>query len=53
MSIALAGWCRWLAMIPKPVPDYNASQRIIGAVVYVAIVVIVVGILIFIIRRRR
>jgi hypothetical protein len=53
MSTALAGWCRWLAMVPNRVPEYNDSQRIIGVVVYVAIIVIVIGIVIFIIRRRR
>jgi hypothetical protein len=53
MGTALAGWSRWLAMVPNQVPDYNDSQRIIGVVVYVAIVVIVIGIVIFIIQRRR
>jgi hypothetical protein len=53
MSTTLAGWCSWLAMIPKPVPHYNDAQRFIGAAVYVAIIVIVIGIFFFIIRRRR
>ncbi|MBV8179140.1 MAG: hypothetical protein JOY55_22035 [Mycobacterium sp.] len=53
MSTALAGWSLWLAMVPNHVPDYNNSQRIIGVAVYVAIIVIVIGIVIFIIRRRR
>jgi hypothetical protein len=53
MSTALNGWCRWLAMVPNHVPDYNNSQRFLGAAVYVAIVVIVIGIFIFMIRRRR
>jgi hypothetical protein len=52
MSTALAGWSRWLAMVPNHVPDYNNSQRIIGVAVYVAIIVIVIGIVIFIVRRR-
>jgi hypothetical protein len=50
MSTALAGW---LAMVPDHVPDYNNTQRIVGAVVYLAILVIVIGIVIFVIRRRR
>ena len=53
MSTALDGWCRWLALGPVETPDYNNSQQIIGTVVYVAIILIVIGIVIFIVRRRR
>ena len=49
MSTALDGW----AKSPKNVPDYNDFQQIIGTAVYIAIVVIAIGIVIFMIRRRR
>ena len=49
MSTALDSW----ATSPKNVPDYNDVQQIIGTAVYIAIVVIALGIVIFMIRRRR
>jgi hypothetical protein len=49
MSTGLDGW----AISPKNIPDYNDFQEIIGTAIYVAIVVIVMGIVIYIIRRRR
>jgi hypothetical protein len=53
MSTAPDGWGRWLGMTPKRVPDYNNFQQIIGTAVYVGIVALVIGIIIFIILRRR
>jgi hypothetical protein len=49
MSTGLDSW----ATSPKNIPDYNDFQQIIGTAVYIAIVVIAVGIVIFMIRRRR
>ena len=49
MSSGLDSW----ATSPKNIPDYNDFQQIIGAAVYIAIVVIAIGIVIFMIRRRR
>jgi hypothetical protein len=48
-STALDGW----AISPKNIPDYNDFQQIVGTAVYIAIVVIAIGIVIFMIRRRR
>jgi len=49
MSTGLDGW----AISPKNIPDYNDFQQLIGTAVYIAIVVIALGIVIFMIRRRR
>ena len=49
MGTALDGW----ATRPKNIPDYSDFQQIVGTAVYIAIVVIAVGIVIFMIRRRR
>jgi hypothetical protein len=49
VSTALDDW----AISPKNIPDYNGFQQIVGTAVYIAIVVIAVGIVIFMIRRRR
>lgn len=49
MSTGLGSW----ATSPKNVPDYNDFQQIIGTAVYIAIVLIAIGIVIFMIRRRR
>jgi hypothetical protein len=49
VSTALHGW----AVSPKHVPDYNYFQQILGTAVYIAIVLIAVGVVIFMIRRRR
>jgi hypothetical protein len=49
MSTGLDGW----AISLKNIPDYNDFQEIIGTAIYVAIVVIVMGIVIYLIRRRR
>jgi hypothetical protein len=49
VSTGLDGW----AISPKHIPDYNDFQQIIGTAVYIAIVVIAVGIVIYMIRRRR